>query len=126
MQSKVKLFTANDGAELNCHNLLAAASSHGLVFSGSTGSDLRVVQLSTLAREESKQGTPVATRIVPLPSKAFQIATNCDHSLLAVDVTKNGVCFIQIYSVPSFYANVSWNGYSYTFIKLIAFVRDRT
>lgn len=106
LQSKVKLFNANDGADLVCHNLLAAASAHGLVFSGSTGSDLRVVQLRTLA-EGSKQGAPVATRIVPLPSKAIQIAVNCDHSLLAVDVTKNGICFIQVYSVPSFYANVS-------------------
>lgn len=107
LQSKAKLFVAHDGADLNCHNLLAAASLHGLVFSGSTAADLRVIQLGILESEESKQGTPVPTRVVPLPSKAFQIAVNCDHSLLAVDVTKNGICFIQVYSVPSFYANVS-------------------
>jgi nuclear pore complex protein Nup214 len=42
-----------------------------------------------------------------LPSAPLQMAVSCDDSLLAIDVVINGVPFIQVYSVPSFYtANV--------------------
>uniref|UniRef100_A0A336M1X1 CSON000134 protein n=1 Tax=Culicoides sonorensis TaxID=179676 RepID=A0A336M1X1_CULSO len=104
LQSKVKIFDSNLSVDLNNLNLLAAASNQGLVFSGSTDPDLHVIQLSSLSNGP-KQNAPVARRIVSLPSRAKQIAVNCDHSLLALDVTKNGQAVIQIYLVSSFYEN---------------------
>lgn len=40
-----------------------------------------------------------------LPSPARQISVNCDHTLLAVNIIKNGIPFIQVYLVTSFYEN---------------------
>lgn len=51
------------------------------------------------------QNAPV--RKIPMPSPVIQLATNCDGSILAVDVKINGVPHIQLYSVPSFLNPVS-------------------
>ena len=42
-----------------------------------------------------------------MPSPVTQLATNCDGSILAVDVKINGVPHIQMYSVPLFLTPVS-------------------
>jgi hypothetical protein len=46
-------------------------------------------------------------RKIPVPSPVSQMATNCDGSLLAIDVTINGIPHIQLYSVASFLTPVS-------------------
>ncbi|XP_055591085.1 nuclear pore complex protein Nup214 [Uranotaenia lowii] len=100
LQNKVPVFRG-DGNVANSCNLLAAASVHGLVFAGTNGPQLRVIQLKDLTGQRIIDDV-VPLRTVPLPSEPYQMAVSCDHALLAVDVLINGVSFIQIYSVPSF------------------------
>ncbi|XP_039448687.1 nuclear pore complex protein Nup214 [Culex pipiens pallens] len=100
LQNKVPVF-AGDGTVRDGCCLLAAASVHGLVFVGTTGPQLRVLQLSSITPDKVIDEV-VPLRTVALPSEPYQLAVSCDHGLLAVDVVVGGVPFVYVYSVPSF------------------------
>ncbi|XP_055636378.1 nuclear pore complex protein Nup214 [Toxorhynchites rutilus septentrionalis] len=100
LQSKVPIFKGNGNVQNGC-NLLAAASVHGLIFAGATDRNLRVLQLKDITQERVIDEI-VPLRTIALPSEPFQLAVSSDHSLLAVDVSVNGVSFIYIYAVASF------------------------
>uniref|UniRef100_A0A1Q3EY95 Nuclear pore complex protein Nup214 n=1 Tax=Culex tarsalis TaxID=7177 RepID=A0A1Q3EY95_CULTA len=100
LQNKVPVFAGDGNVRDGC-SLLAAASVHGLIFVGTTGAQLRVVQLSSVTPDRVIDEV-VPLRTVPLPSEPYQLAVSCDHGLLAVDVVAGGVPFVYVYSVPSF------------------------
>jgi hypothetical protein len=100
--SKTEVFDASTNALTNARlNILSTASSHGLVFVGSNLPELTVLCIQHLESPTAlEKNSPF--RKFPLPSVASQIATNCDGSILAVDVKINGIPHVQLYSVSSF------------------------
>jgi len=107
LNSKTHVFDGSSNALSNAKvNIVASASSFGLVFVGSSNAEIFVVQTKDLELPTAlNQNAPV--RKIPMPSPVTQIATNCDGSILAVDVKINGFPHIQLYSVPSFLNPVS-------------------
>lgn len=108
LQSKSQLFIGSNSAfNGSKSNVVASASSHGIVFAASQNPELFVATLKDLevARTE-EQSLPV--RKVPLPSPTSQIATNCDGTILAVALKINGTPHLQLYSVASFLTQVSY------------------
>ncbi|XP_065089839.1 nuclear pore complex protein Nup214 [Ochlerotatus camptorhynchus] len=100
LQGKVPIYKGDGNARDGC-NLLAAASVHGLIFVGTTGPQLKVLQLKDITPDKVIDEI-IPLRTVPLPSEPFQMAVSSDHGFLAVDVVVSGVPIIQVYSVPSF------------------------
>ncbi|XP_062546766.1 nuclear pore complex protein Nup214 [Armigeres subalbatus] len=100
LQNKVPIFNGDGNVKDSC-SLLAAASVHGLIFAGTTGPQLKVLQLKDITPDKVIDEV-VPLRTVPLPSEPLQLAISSDHGFLAVDVVNGGVPIIQIYSVPSF------------------------
>lgn len=64
----------------------------------------KTIEASSTGKVES---TNFARRSVPLSSAPSHLALNCDQSLLAVVVSKDGCATAIIYSVPSFLSQVS-------------------
>lgn len=100
LQNKVPIFNGDGNVKDRC-SLLAAASVHGLIFAGTTGPQLKVLQLKDITPDKVIDEA-VPLRTIPLPSEPLQLAVSSDHGFLAVDVVVAGVPMIQIYSVPSF------------------------
>lgn len=105
LQSKTQLIdgSKNDFLSARC-DIVSSASTHGIVFVGSSNPELIIVCLRDL--EAAELNVPV--RKVPLPSPTLQIASNCDGSILAVALKINGTPHIQLYSVASFLTPVSY------------------
>lgn len=82
-------------------NICASASSLGIVFVGSNNAEIIVLCLKDLESPNALEQSP-PVRKVSMPSPLTQIATNCDGSILAVDVNINGTPHIQLYSTSSF------------------------
>uniref|UniRef100_A0A182NUP6 Nuclear pore complex protein Nup214 n=1 Tax=Anopheles dirus TaxID=7168 RepID=A0A182NUP6_9DIPT len=101
LQNKVPIFKGDGIAKDRC-SLLATASEHGLVFAGTVGrAELRLKDITSTTDRVVNETVPLRT--VPLPSEPFQLAVSCDHGFLAVDVVANGVPFVYVYSVASFW-----------------------
>jgi hypothetical protein len=87
-------------------NICAAASSIGIVFVGSNNPEIIVLCMKDLESPTAlQQNSPV--RRIPMLSPVTQVATNCDGSILAVDVLISGTPHIQLYSTASFLTPVS-------------------
>lgn len=107
LQSKSQVFNAASNVLMNARlDLCASASSLGLVFVGSVNPEIIVLCLKDLeAPNATEQNAP--SRRVPMPGPVSQIATNCDGSILAIEVNVNGTPQIQLYSVASFLTPVN-------------------
>lgn len=107
MHSKTQVFDGSSNALTNARlNILTSASSHGLIFVGASTSEIIVLCMKDLESPLAlNQNSP--SRRVQMPSPVTQLSTNCDGSLLAVDVKINGIPHIQLYSVGSFLTPVS-------------------
>lgn len=63
-----------------------------------------VLQLKDIiANNESPS---VAVRTIGLPGVPYMLALSCDHSMLSVCYTDNGLSFLDIFAVQSFLSNV--------------------
>lgn len=107
LHSKTQVFDGSNNALTNAKlNIVTSACSYGLVFVGSTKAEIFVICTKDLETPTAlNQNAPV--RRIPVPSQVTQMATNCDGTILAVDVKINGIPHIQLYSVPSFLSPVS-------------------
>ena len=106
LNSKTQAFSAKNGIPNLNLDLLATASTYGIVIIGSVNAELIVAPLKNLESNQAlTQDAPLRT--IPLPSPANQISINCDGSILAVDVKISGTPHIQLYSVASFLKPVS-------------------
>lgn len=106
LNSKTQAFSAKNGVPNLNLDLLATASTYGIVIIGSVNPELIVAPLKNLESSQAlTQDAPLRT--IPLPSPPNQISINCDGSILAVDVKISGIPHIQLYSVASFLKPVS-------------------
>lgn len=107
LNSKTSVFDGSSNTLINAKaNIVASASTFGLVFVGSSNAEIFVICTKDLELPTAlNQNAPV--RKIPMPSPVIQLDTNCDGSILAVDVKIDGIPHIQLYSVPSFLNPVS-------------------
>lgn len=109
LNNKSQIFnnSSNSAAFQNAKvNICASASSLGIVFVGSVNSELLILNIKDLESTETLEKNP-PIRKVPMPSPITQLATNCDGSIIAIDVLVNGTAHIQLYSTASFLTPVS-------------------
>ncbi len=87
-------------------NLLATASTYGIVIVGCSTPELRICMLKNLTSQtNTDENRTIPLKVIPMSSQPYQLSINCDQSLLAVDVDINGIPHIQVYAVASFLTN---------------------
>lgn len=103
LQCKLKVFS-DDYAEKKACSLLSAASRYGLIFVGCPFSKLQVIQCSTLEEYSSIRESVenYSRRYVDLPAVPLHLSVNCEHTILAVVIEKNGCPSVLFYNVASF------------------------
>ena len=100
IDSKTNVFDGSSNALVNAKvNIVGSASSFGLVFVGSSNAEIFVICTKDLELPTALDQN-ASVRKIPMPSPVTQLATNCDGSILAVDVKINGLPHIKMYSVP--------------------------
>lgn len=57
---------------------------------------------------DNKEAPSIPVRSINIPGEPYSLALSCDHTLLSVCYTANGLSFMDIYAVQSFLSNVSF------------------
>lgn len=64
-----------------------------------------VLQLKDVVANKESSSVPV--RSINIPGEPYILALSCDHTMLSVCYTANGMTFMDVYAVQSFLSSVS-------------------
>lgn len=72
----------------------------------SSYAQIAVLQLKDVVANKESSSVPVRT--IKIPGEPYILALSCDHTMLSVCYTANGMTFMDVLAVQSFLSNVSF------------------